>query len=70
MKDSYGVTTPLDPNVILSKLMSPTSDDEKAHIKKVPYLASVGSLMYVSLATQPDITFATNKLSQCNSNPS
>ena len=38
-------------------------------MQKIPYLAGVGSLMYVSMATRPDITFATNKLSQFNSNP-
>jgi Reverse transcriptase (RNA-dependent DNA polymerase) len=69
MEDSYGVSTPLDPNVVLSKSMSPTSDEEKNHMKRIPYLAGVRSLMYASLATRPDITFVTNKLSQFNSNP-
>ena len=69
MEDCYGVTTPLDPDVVLSKAMSPTSDKEKARMKHIPYLAGVGSLMYTSLATRPDITFATNKLSQYNMNP-
>ena len=69
MEDSYGVSTPLDPHVVLSKSMSPTSDVEKQRMRPIPYLAGVGSLMYVSLATRPDITFATNKLSQFNSNP-
>ena len=35
----------------------------------IPYLAAVGSLMYVSMATHPDITYAMNKLGQFNSNP-
>ena len=69
MQDCYEVSTPLDPDVILSKAMSPTSDKEKLAMKQVPYLAGVGSLMYASLATQPDITYATNKLSQFSSNP-
>ena len=69
MENSYSITTPLDPNVILSKSMSPTSDEEKQRMKSIPYLTGVGSLMYASLATRLDITFATNKLSQYNSNP-
>ena len=69
MENSYGVSTPLDPDVVLSKSMSPTSEEEKQRMKSIPYLAGVGSLMYASLATRPDITFATNRLSQFNSNP-
>ena len=69
MTDTYGVSTPLDPNVVLSTAMSPTSDKEKVKMRNVPYLAGVGPLIYTSMATQPDITFATNKLSQFNLNP-
>lgn len=69
MEDCYGVCTPLDPDVVLSKVMSPTSKQEKEKMRQIPYLAGVGSLMYTSLATRPDITFATNKLSQLNANP-
>ena len=35
----------------------------------IPYLAGIGSLMYASMATRPDITYATNKLSQFNADP-
>ena len=38
-------------------------------MKGIPYLAEVGSLMYASLATRPDIMYATNKLSQFNADP-
>ena len=69
MSDCFGICTPLDPNVILTKSMGASSDGEKEQMKKIPYLASVGSLMYASMATRPDITFSTNKLSQFNSNP-
>jgi Reverse transcriptase (RNA-dependent DNA polymerase) len=69
MEDSYTVSTPLDPNVTLDKSMSPQSDEERKKMKGIPYLAGVGSLMYASMATQPDITYATNKLSQFNADP-
>ena len=69
MTDSYGMSTLLDPNVVLLKSLSPTSDDEKAKMKDVPYLASFSSLMYAAMVTCPDITFVTNKLSQFSSNP-
>ena len=69
MTDTYGVSTLLDLNVILSTTMSPSTEKQKAAIQKIPYLTSVGSLMYASMTTCPDITFATNKLSQFNSDP-
>ena len=69
MTDAYIVSTLLDPNVILLTTMSPSMEKQKAAMQKIPYLAGVGSLMYASMVTHPDITFATNKLSQFNSNP-
>ena len=70
MTESFSVSTPLDPNVILTKLMSPASDKERLKMGNkmgnIPYLAHVGSLMYASMATWPDITFATNSV---NLNP-
>ena len=69
MTDAYGVLTPLDPNVVLSTTMSSSTKQQKAAMQKIPYLAGVGSLMYASMATCPDITLTTNKLSQFNSNP-
>ena len=69
MEDSYTVSTPLDPNVMLDKLMLPQSNEEWKKMKGIPYLAGVGPLMYASMATQPDITYATNKLSQFNADP-
>ena len=69
MIDAYGVSTPLDPYVVLSMDMCLSTDKENDKMCSVPYLVAVGSLMYVSMATQPDITFVTNKLSQFNANP-
>ena len=60
------MSTPLDPNFTLSKSMSPQLDEERKKMKTIPYLAGIGSLMYASMATRPDITYATNKLSQFN----
>ena len=68
MTDAYGISTPLDPKVILSTDICPSTEKEKDKTCNVPYLATVGSLMYVSMATCLDITYATNKLSQFNSN--
>ena len=69
MTNSHGISTPLNPNVVLSTTMSPTLEEAKQKTKGILYLTGVGSLMYASMATCPDITFATNHLSQFNSNP-
>ena len=61
--------TPLDPHVILSKDLGPTSDEEKLRMKKIPYLTTMGSIMYAAMATRPNIAFTVQHLSQFNSNP-
>ena len=38
-------------------------------MKKIPYLAAVGSIMYAATATHPDVAFAVQHLSQFNNNP-
>jgi hypothetical protein len=63
------VSTPLDKNVILSKALCPTTDDEIEYVKKFPYLVAIGSLMYAAMGTRPDIAFAVAHLSQFSSNP-
>jgi len=52
------LSTPLPPYVKLSEQDCPKSDDEKAEMAKIPYASAVGSLMYVMIATRPDIAFA------------
>ena len=64
MDDSYIVSMPLDPNITLSRSMSLQLDGEWQKMKTILYLAGVGSLMYASMVTWLDITYATNKLSQ------
>ncbi len=38
-------------------------------MRKVPYREAIGSLMYASVTTHPDITFAISTLSQFLENP-
>ena len=46
------VSTPLDPNV---KLIKCAEDADLSEMKKIPYQAIIGSLMYAALGTRPDI---------------
>lgn len=62
----HAPSTPMDADIKLSKPL-PTdfrSEEESRHLATLPYQSAVGSLMYVSIGTRPDIAFAVNKLVQ------
>jgi hypothetical protein len=61
--------TPIDPNAQISKAQSPTTDKQIDDMRNVPYREAIGSLMYASIGTRPDITFAVTLLSQYLQNP-
>ena len=69
MQEGKAVSTPLPSYLKLSKDDSPKSDAEKAEMAKVPYSSAVGSLMYVMIATRPDIAFAVGMVSRYMANP-
>ena len=57
------------PGVVYTQGDSPADQAEDAHMKTVPYREAIGSLMYASVATCPDISFAVSALSQFLDNP-
>ena len=63
------VSIPMNTNVRLNSSQSPTTTDDIAAMRNVPYHEAVGSLMYASLSTRPDITFAVQTVSRFASNP-
>ena len=67
--DCTPVSTPLDPGSKLSASMSPTTPEEAEKMRSVPYLQAVGSLMYLAVATRPDIAFAVGVLARFSKNP-
>ena len=69
MSESKSVATPLDPGVKLSKADCPTTTEQAAEMKNVPYQSAVGAIMYAMLGTRPDITFSVTAISQFSSNP-
>jgi len=64
MEKAYNATTPLDDKVKLD-LVNETEGEADPR----EYQAIVGSLMYIALATRPDISFAVAALSSYNSRP-
>ncbi len=61
--DMKEVSTPFDPNVRLKKNLGES-------ISKHKYSQIIGSLMYLSNCTRPDISYAVCKLSRYTCNPS
>ena len=67
--DVKPASTPMDPTTPLTKSQSPSTLGDIAKMKNVPYREAVGSLMYASMGTRPDITFAVSTVAQFLENP-
>jgi hypothetical protein len=57
-------STPMVPNTTYSKEDCPIDASHAACMKKMPYREAIGSLMYASITTCPNITFTISTLSQ------
>jgi hypothetical protein len=65
MTDCYPVNIPMDPGIRLSReTVSHLSQDQKRELALLPYRSLVGCLMYLAIATRPDIALAVQQLSQ------
>ena len=69
MNEAKSVSTPLDSHFKLSKEQSPNIEEERDHMRKVPYGSAIGSLMYAMVCTRPDITRAVRVMSRFISRP-
>lgn len=49
--------------------MGPTTEEEIAEMKNIPYQSLIGSLMYLAVSTRPNISCAISVLNQFNTNP-
>ena len=59
----------MDPNVRLTSAQSPTTTEEFAAIRNVPYHEAIGSLMYAMLGARPDICFVIQTVLRFNNSP-
>jgi hypothetical protein len=57
--DAKPAAVPMDPSIQYTKDQSPTTTMQIAEMKRVPFCLALGSLMYLSVGTRPDIMFVT-----------
>ena len=53
----------------LSKVLSPSNQEEKDEMACIPYREAVGSIMYAAITARPDIAFIAGQLAQHCENP-
>ena len=69
MTDCKPSSVPANPSVRLSKDMSPRSNEEQAHMSRIPYRQIVGSLLYLVSGTRPDIAYSVSQVCRFMQNP-
>lgn len=69
MDECKAAPTPASLGVRLSKKDSPRTNQEALEMKSIPYRSGVGSLLYASIRTRPDIASAVRAVAKFNDNP-
>jgi len=69
MESCLPATTPLSPSLILSIEDCPTTPDEANEMKNISFCKALGSLMWLQVATRPNLAFSVNKLAFFSHNP-
>ncbi len=64
MKDANCMSTPVDPSMKLVK-----AEDGEDTFDQSVYQSAVGSLLYLSTGTRPDVAFAISNVAKFSSNP-
>ena len=64
MVDCNPISTPMESSLVLSRQTDTLTRQEELDLLDLPYQRLVGLLMYLAIATHPDIAFAICKLSQ------
>ena len=63
------ISTPLATHFKFSKEQSPTTEEERYYMAKVPYASAISSLMYTMVYTRPNIAHAVGVVSRYMSTP-
>jgi len=68
-KEITWTDTPAVTKPVLSKLQGPVDESERNTMQNIPYREVIGSLLWLSLGTRPDITFAVSQVAKFSANP-
>ena len=68
VENCKAVDTPMSSNIRLTKAMSPTTSQGSLDMEKYPYREAVGSLLWISNGTRPDVAFAVSQVAKFMSN--
>jgi len=68
-KEVSWVDTPAVTKPILSKQNNPANDTERNMMQGIPYREVIGSLLWLSLGTRPDITYAVSQVAKFSADP-
>ena len=69
MQDCKPISTPLPVSFKLSSSMSPSNEEGRMEMSRVPYASAVESLMFAMICTRPDIAHAVGVVSRYMANP-
>jgi len=69
MTECNPTQTPMEENQKLSTQMSPDNPEKQKEMKAYPYRELVGKLLYLAIATRPDITYVIGVLCRFVENP-
>ena len=69
MSDCNPALTPMEENLKLSVKMLPETPEDWERMKPIPYQELIGKLLYLAIATRPDIAYAVGVLCRFVENP-
>jgi hypothetical protein len=69
LQNAAPVYSPLPLGINFGAIAKPETDDERSEAVKLPYKEIIGSLMFATIISRPDIAYSVNKLAQYSSNP-
>jgi hypothetical protein len=70
VQNSKLVRSPIPLGVDFDATSQPKTEQEKEDTAKLPYCELIGSLMFATVVSCPDIAYSVNKLAQYSLNPS
>ncbi|KAK8557823.1 hypothetical protein V6N12_010047 [Hibiscus sabdariffa] len=60
---------PMTHGISLSKEMCPSTSQERERMSQIPYASAIGSIMYATICTRPDLSYALSMTSRYQANP-